>query len=317
MSDYHFGFPTVLTFYHFLLTWVLLNLMGSLRLFEFAKTVPEFSKWFMGFFGVVSIVTMNFNLKMNSIGFYQLSKLCTIPCMVVYKYFWQNQSTPTNTLVSLALLLVGLCLFTVNDVQFNVVGSVVALVAVITTTVYQTQTNIMQRLYQVTGIQLNHSVSLARFVIALLAAAAIETHGSLNVLAHEFCFPETVLIIMTGFLAVLGNCVGFSLIGRAGPITWQVVGHVKTMTVFVFGLMMFPSKDEPVGMKVRKVGGFVVAMIGVVLYTVFEIRNKEAEQRGKVLMLEEEDQVQPVVHLHVKGVEFRPAQLEADNDADD
>jgi solute carrier family 35 protein E3 len=268
----------------------------------------------MGFFGVVPIVTMNFNLKMNSIGFYQLSKLCTIPCMVIYKYFWQNQSTPTNTLISLALLLIGLCLFTVNDVQFNVIGSLIALVAVITTTIYQTQTNIMQRVYQVTGIQLNHSVSLARFLIALVAAVTLETHGRLNVLTHKFCLPEVILIILTGFLAVLGNCVGFSLIGRAGPITWQVVGHVKTMTVFVFGLMMFPSKDEPVKKKVRKIGGLAIAMVGVVLYTIFEIKNKEDEKKARVLMLEEEDQVQPALHLHVKGVEFQATQVDTEQD---
>jgi solute carrier family 35 protein E3 len=279
MSTYNFGFPTSLTCYHFLLTWLLLSIMGSMKLFDFPKTVPDLSKWFMGFFGVVSIVGMNFNLKMNSIGFYQLSKLCTIPCMVIYKYFWQTQSTPRNTLVSLAILLVGLCLFTVNDVQFNFLGSIFALVAVITTTIYQTQTNAMQKQFAVAAIQLNHAVSFARFLIALIAAVVIEMHGDQNVLNHSFCAPEIGLIILTGFLAVMGNCVGFSLIGKAGAITFQVVGHVKTITVFVFGLLMFPPKEEPPEKKIKKIAGLCVAMVGVILYTIFQIKNKPAPER--------------------------------------
>jgi solute carrier family 35 protein E3 len=299
MSTYKFGFPTFLTCYHFLLTLVLLEIMGSLKFFEFTSAVPASSRWSMGFFGVVSIVAMNFNLKMNSIGFYQLSKLCTIPCMVIYKFFGQNQKTPANTLFSLGLLLIGLCLFTVNDVQFNLLGSIIALVAVITTTIYQTQTNVLQRIHAVTGIQLNHAVSLARFVIALIASISIETYGDHNILNHEFHTVEVGLILATGFLAVMGNCVGFSLIGRAGPITFQVVGHVKTMTVFIFGLLMFPPAEEPYEKKIKKIGGLCISMVGVVLYTVFEIRNKALEVKPKALLemhKEEEDlkEVQPV-----------------------
>ena len=177
MSVYGFGYPTFLTCYHFLLTWLLLTIMGHMKLFEFAHQVSQFARWSMGFFGVVSIVAMNYNLKMNSIGFYQLSKLCTIPCMVLYKYFFQKQTTPLNTLCSLGILLVGLCLFSVNDVQFNLLGSIVALVAVITTTIYQTQTNILQKTYNCSGVQLNHAVSFYRFIVALIAAVFIETSG--------------------------------------------------------------------------------------------------------------------------------------------
>ena len=295
MSVYGFGFPTFLTCYHFFLTWILLTIMGYMRLFEFAHQVSYLARWSMGFFGVVSIVAMNYNLKMNSIGFYQLSKLCTIPCMVLYKYFFQKQtiskhlrpnwykyffqkqSTPLNTLCSLGILLVGLCLFTVNDVQFNLLGSIIALVAVITTTIYQTQTNVLQKTYNCSGIQLNHAVSFNRFIVALCAAIFIETSGEKSILNHKFQRVEVTLILFTGFLAVMGNCVGFSLIGRAGPVTFQVVGHVKTMSIFIFGLIMFPPVSEPRDKKIKKIIGLIISMTGVILYTIFEIKNKKKE----------------------------------------
>jgi solute carrier family 35 protein E3 len=295
MSVYGFGFPTFLTCYHFFLTWAVLTAIAYFRFFQTANEVSEFHRWYMGFFGVVSIVAMNFNLKMNSIGFYQLSKLCTIPCMVVYDYFWLNKTTPWNTLGSLVFLLIGLCLFTVNDVQFNFLGSLVAVLAVVTTTIYQTQTNALQKAYKVNGVRLNQAVSFARFLIALVAAFVIESHGSNNMFAHDFQTAEVVMILFTGCLAVMGNTVGFSLIGRAGAITFQVVGHVKTITVFVFGLLMFPPKVEPIEKKIKKIVGLCIAMVGVILYTVFQIKNKPPENR-KPLSSEREDEV--VLHVN-------------------
>jgi solute carrier family 35 protein E3 len=207
--------------------------------------------------------------------------------MVIYKYFWQHQTTPRNTLASLALLLVGLCLFTVNDVQFNIAGSLVAALAVITTTIYQTQTNSLQKEYDVSGVQLNQAVALARFIVGIVSAFVIETHGSKNIFSHEFQSAEIGMILFTGCLAVMGNTVGFSLIGRAGAITFQVVGHVKTMTVFVFGLLMFPAREESPDKQIKKILGLCISMVGVVLYTIFEVKNKAA--KPKPIEHEDED----------------------------
>jgi solute carrier family 35 protein E3 len=199
----------------------------------------------------------------------------------------------------------------VNDVQFNLLGSIVALIAVVTTTIYQTQTNVLQRVHNVTGIQLNHAVSLARFVIAFIASISIETYGDHNILKHEFHTVEVILILLTGCLAVMGNCVGFSLIGRAGPITFQVVGHVKTMTVFIFGLLMFPPAEEPYEKKVKKIGGLCVSMVGVVLYTFFEIRNKDVESKAKAHLLEQQNDSEPKDRvLAQSGAEFKQAETD-------
>lgn len=289
MTQYDFGCPTFLTSFHFLLTFLLLSIMGKLHFFEISHNVPQKLCWIQGFFGVLSIVAMNFNLKMNSIGFYQLSKLCNIPCMVVYKYFFQNTKTPSNTLFSLGILLVGLCLFTVNDVQFNTVGTIVAAVAVIATTIYQSQTQGLQRQFSVSGTQLNYLVGVPQFTICIIAGVIIETTGKNNILIHSFEATEVMLIIATGLLAVLGNVVGFSLIGKAGPVTFQVVGHVKTMLIFIFGLIMFPSRQESSEQFKKKILGLCISMVGVVFYTVFELRNKEAE-RLKILRKQEEEE---------------------------
>jgi solute carrier family 35 protein E3 len=276
MSVHGFTCPTFLTSYHFLLSFVLLELMGNMRFFTISGAIPALDAWKMAFFGVASIVAMNMNLKTNSIGFYQLSKLCTIPCLVAYKFFVLHERTAPLILMSLAILLAGLSLFTVNDVQFNVVGAIIALIAVITTATYQTLTGTLQKQFAVSGTQLNHRVSAPQFMIGFLSGSVLETHGTANILSQSFHFEQVLLVLASGLFAVLGNLIGFSLIGRAGPITFQVVGHVKTMLIFVFGLVMFAERSETREQLLKKIGGLVVSMVGVVLYTIFEMKARAA-----------------------------------------
>jgi solute carrier family 35 protein E3 len=285
--------PTFLTSFHFLLTYGLLHIMGSSGLFEIARAFPEAIAWQIGVFGVTSIVFMNFNLKTNSIGFYQLSKLCTIPYLVVYKYFALGVNTSFKVLSSLTILLIGLCMFTVNDVQFNLIGCIIAVIAVITTAHYQLMANLFQKKFAVNGTQLSHRVGLPQFVICFGAGLVIETHGSLSIFAQDFTLTQMVLIVISGLCAVVGNVIGFSLIGRAGPVTFQVVGHVKTMLIFIFGLLMFPSEGETRAQLMKKVLGLGVSMCGVVLYTIFEMQEKVREKltAQEMVVLDEAEEV--------------------------
>jgi uncharacterized protein YacL len=99
-------------------------------------------------------------------------------------------------------------------------------------------------------------------------------------------------VILSGVFAVIGNVIGFSLIGKAGPVTFQVVGHVKTMLTFIFGLLMFPERSETTEQLRKKILGLVVSMAGVILYTVFEmqIKGKEEDAAKRLLILKKEEQ---------------------------
>ena len=293
MSRYHFEYPTFLTSFHFLLASITLRIMGRMKLFEVSDAVPRIKCWIFAFFGVVAIVSMNFNLKLNSIGFYQLSKLCNIPCLVLYDYLINNKKTPFNTLISLVVLFIGLCLFTVNDVQLNIYGFIVSIIAVVSTAVYQSQTNTLQRQYSIKGIQLNYVSMPPQFIICFFSAFVIETHGKVSIFNHSFQLVEAILILSTGIFAILGNIVGFSLIGKAGAVTFQVVGHVKTMLIFIFGLILFPSKHESIDQFRKKILGLSVSMVGVVLYTIFEIRNKNESENSKSQLVDETNETKP------------------------
>ncbi|KAH0804050.1 phosphate translocator protein [Histomonas meleagridis] len=161
----------------------------------------------------------------------------------------------------------------------------VALGAVISTTINQSQSSVVQNEYNINGAQLNYVSGIQQFVICAIAAFLIETTGRERIQDHHFQTIEIVLILLTGVIATGCNVVGASLIGKAGPVTYQVVGHVKTMLIFTFGLIMFPVKDEPRYRQMKKIGGLLVSMVGVILYTIFEMKNKNkvAEEEEHLL----------------------------------
>jgi solute carrier family 35 protein E3 len=279
LSEYKFGCPTFLTAFHFILSWFLLRLMISFKFLEQSLNFPNLEAWKIALFGVGGIALMNWNLKVNSIGFYQLSKLCTIPYMVAFKFIVRHEHTSLKLCSALLVLLIGLALFTVNDVEVSIVGTVLAIFAVVSTAQAQIMISSVQRDYRIGATQLNYEIMPRQFMICLISALFVETSGTHDIRQQDWQFRIFAGFLGTGLLAVAGNIIGYSIMGKLGPITWQVVGHVKTMLIFVIGLIMFPTQEESAEQRTKKIGGLVAAMGGVILYTVFEMQAKAEEAK--------------------------------------
>jgi hypothetical protein len=161
-----------------------------------------------------------------------------------------------------------------DDVQFTVIGSLIGMVTVITTTLYQTQTNAFERLHNLTWIPLNRAVSVARFVIALIASLAIEKYGQHRMLNDDFPVVEAIVILVTGALTLMGNRIGFSVIGWGGAITFQIVGYAATMPALALKMFTGPDRHEHV---LRKYLGMWLAAVGVFSHGVFETANQYVE----------------------------------------
>ena len=280
MKTYDFNWPITLSAYHFFCTYGLLEIMCRMRLFERASTVPQKAIWMNAFLTVCSIVFMNFNLKMNSVGFYQLSKLCCIPTMVLVNFVVYHKKTPTRTVCTLLVLLVGIALFSINEVSFNVPGTIMAVLAVCATTASQMNTNIVSNEYKCYGPPLQHAAALPMAIFGVFASLAMETFGEHSIFLHSFKPAELTLVLLTGVLALISNVCAFALIGKTSAVTYQVVGHAKTIIIFVCGLLFFDaSQEETREQTIKKIFGLVLGMAGTIMYTVFEMQDKARKRR--------------------------------------
>ena len=289
MTAYQFHSPMFLTSFHFFLTWLLLEFLCRIGFIRRGTNVTKFDRWLIGAIGIIAVIFQNLNLMYNSIGFYQLSKLCSIPFMVLYNLVVEQKTTPLNICFSLVILLIGVGMFTVNDVTVNLFGSVMAAIAIVSGSLTQLFTKSFQVKYAINGPTLQHQTALPSCICCIAASCFFETHGSNSIFTNNYSFGTISYIIASGILAIGTNTCAFGLIGKTNAITFQVVGHLKTILIFTLGFAIFRGENESKAAIQKMITGLSIAMFGVILYTVFEIYNNSKKEKEEVKRIQDTD----------------------------
>ena len=254
MSGLHFGFTyfalKVMAYYGYL------KVPTSSRM----ATLP------VAIGSLLSVAFMNLNLSHNSVGFYQLSKLACIPFTLLVQYIENRQTIPTKILLTLFPILFGVGYATVYDVSVNLYGTIIATLAVIATSVSQILTNKFQNHRKgeeeekLDPLQLLYQTSP---ITAIGMIVMCPFFDDMNALAnYNYRVPCMSRIIITCCLALGVNITNYSVLGSTSPLTYQVLGHMKTILIIILGFLVFA---KPIDM--RNLIGIIIAMVGVIAYT--------------------------------------------------
>ena len=141
--------------------------------------------------------------------------------------------------------------------------------AVVTTAMFQIWQGTKQKDYGLSGTQLQSGIAPWQSAQALVVAASTEffCYGPkpcvtaidfFNAWSDPAHMHTLWLVLGTCFLALLVNFCSFGLIGRTSPITFQVVGHLKTCLVLVGGYVLFPSKQQDTQQLYNNIAGVTV-----------------------------------------------------------
>jgi len=90
-------------------------------------------------------------------------------------------------------------------------------------------------------------------------------------------------IVLSCLISVSVNFSTFLVIGKTSPVTYQVLGHLKTCLVLTFGYVLL---HDPFSW--RNILGILIAVIGMVLYSYFctrETQQKPAEVSPQVIQV--------------------------------
>ena len=273
MNNYGFKFVFTLTSLHLLVTGIGMYLASLFGLFE-RRRLPFSENLLMSIFCIGSVAFMNFSLKYNSVGFYQVCKLMCIPCMVFIQQYITKQQTFSNKIrLTLVFVILGVAIATVTDVQLNVTGSIMGVLAIIFTTQFQIWQGEKQKSYSMSSMQMNESLSFTASAICAVLALIFETHGKDAVQNYQFNTTNILWILLSSLLALGVNLASYGLIGATSPVTYQVVGHAKTCLVLTGGFIMYPVNDTI--QLYKNLIGIVIAMIGVIGYT--DVKQKESK----------------------------------------
>lgn len=100
----------------------------------------------------------------------------------------------------------------------------------------------------------------AATIAAAAAAPPIRPPGSL--LAYQYHTAAVAAIIISAILGLLVSLSTFLVIGATSSLTYNVVGHLKTLIILTGGCMFFGDT-----MPLKKFIGVCIAMMGIIWYT--------------------------------------------------
>merc|ERR1711920_1187398 len=98
-----------------------------------------------------------------------------------------------------------------------------------------------------------------------------------GLLEHSFRGSSDILWIMACCgIAVVMNISTYGLLGKTSPVTYQVLGQLKTCLIVGLGYVFFDAK-VPVNWLIIRFTGVAIAVVGILSYAVC----KNTEQKRK------------------------------------
>ncbi|XP_027363667.1 UDP-rhamnose/UDP-galactose transporter 6-like [Abrus precatorius] len=262
MATYGFSFATTLTGLHFATTTlmtVILRMLGYIQ----ASHLPLLEILKFVFFANFSIVGMNVSLMWNSVGFYQIAKLSMIPVSCLLEVVFDKIRYSRDTKLSIGVVLLGVGVCTVTDVSVNTRGFVAAFIAVWSTSLQQYYVHFLQRKYSLSSFNLLGHTAPAQAASLLLFGPVLDYWLTNNrVDKYAYNAGPLIFIFLSCTIAVGTNLSQFICIGRFTAVSFQVLGHMKTILVLIMGFFFFGRE----GLNVHVVLGMVIAVVGMIWY---------------------------------------------------
>ncbi|KAG1371480.1 putative Superoxide dismutase [Mn], mitochondrial [Cocos nucifera] len=126
-------------------------------------------------------------------------------------------------------------------------------------------TNTIQKKFKVSSTQLLYQScpyqALTLFIIGPFLDGLLTNQ---NVFAFKYTPQVLIFIVLSCVISVSVNFSTFLVIGKTSPVTYQVLGHLKTCLVLAFGYVLL---HDPFSW--RNIFGILVALVGMILYSYF------------------------------------------------
>lgn len=278
MDKYGFKFATTLTCFHLCCTFLLLLISAKFGVFEIKRlpilNVAKLAAGTMGF-----ITFTNLSLQHNSVGFYQVMKVMTTPTVVIIEALLYQKYLETMLKVSLIPVCLGVIITTVTDFRLNLIGTGYAVAGVIVTSFYQIWSGTLQRSLDCNALQLQTYVSPLA-ALFLMPFVPIFDNWSLTDLEsiwfYNFTPKNMSVISATGFFGFLVNISIFLVIGRSSALSYNILGHCKTVVVLLSDYVLF---GRPFTFKSSV--GIVLTLLGVFWYTSLKLEKVRVEKEAR------------------------------------
>ncbi|OMO72140.1 hypothetical protein CCACVL1_17925 [Corchorus capsularis] len=299
-NGYAFVFATTLTGFHFSMT-ALIGLVSNATGYSTKKHVPLWELLWFSIVANTSITGMNLSLMLNSVGFYQISKLSMIPVVCIMEWILHGKQYSSKVKMAVVVVVVGVGVCTVTDVKVNAQGFICACVAVLSTSLQQITIGSLQKKYSIGSFELLSQTAPIQALSLLLLGPFIDYYLTGNLLpSYKLASAALFFILLSCSLAVFCNISQYLCIGRFSATSFQVLGHMKTVCVLMLGWILFDSE-----LTLKNILGMAIAVLGMVVYSwaVEEDKKKLQTQESKVVPYLKDNSEEDVKLLKQQAVE--------------
>lgn len=268
MTTFGFKFIYALTLIHTLCTLIGMQIFCCAGMFEkkvlAKKALAPLAAAYVGY-----IIFNNLNLQINTVGFYQISKIAVAPAVLAAEAVFFGRRSSRKVVASIVLVCAGVGLSTVTDTHMgsNFSGWLVGLGAIIATAAYQIWAGTKQKELNAGSMALLEQYSPMAAIMLGIMVPIFEPLGlgdakQGTLIGYEYTWASVVAIAVSAILGLLVSLSTFLVIGATSSLTYNVVGHVKTVIILMGGCLFFG--DE---MPLKKLAGISVAMCGIIWYS--------------------------------------------------
>lgn len=206
-----FNFGTILTCIHFLVTYI--GLAGCAYFNVFTpksiniKSVLPICFSFCGF-----VILTNLSLVYNSIGFYQIAKVGTMPTVMMIQIIFYEMHFSAAIKRCIALICFGVIVASATDVDVNLLGSIIAASACVSTSLYQIWIGTTQKDLGLDSMQLLYYQAPISGLLLIPLIPVLDDFPKF--LAFEWNTSAIIAISISAILAFFVNLSTFLIIGR-------------------------------------------------------------------------------------------------------
>jgi len=274
-QGYNFSFATTLCAMHYFVTsiWTLVQARFLSADKAVSKGVGYRDLVIFTLIADLSIITLNTSLQVNAVPFYQIAKLGIIPCTCMVETMWLKKALTKEMVAALVIVMAGVSIVTVTELKFNTsaFGVLVAVASTFCSTMQQVLCGYYQRKNSLTGSELLRKVApLQAASIAVMSPFLDKNVSGRWITSYEWSIPSAGCLLVSCLFAVLVNVSQFLCLGRFSAVSYQVVGHAKTILVLLIGWACFGGV-----LSSQQTMGMALAVAGMVMYGVAGVRAKE------------------------------------------
>lgn len=264
LSNGEFDFPLTLTGTHLIASgffgYVWCRKKGNMGEFKFDKTIFQLVA-----LAILSLGFLNLSLMKNTVSMYQSAKLLIVPCSAIFEYISMKSRLTFKQVVFVMVSLVGVGLVSISDITFgfSLSNAFYAFFSIIFSSLQQIYT----RQVQVLGL---HSPEKLLMVIGTTSGLLLLAVGPLfdASVKGSNCWImirklngsslSIFCVFLSISLAILVNFSQYTCLGKFSVVTFQVLGHIKTIMIFLLSWLIFEENISQL-----KIAGCCLTIYGI------------------------------------------------------